>query len=350
VSDRAGVHPATWSSYTCIASAPTIAKYVDSALTTADYVTVYTRRVPLVHVFYTSKSPNMSTQPTTPYGPGFTSLSPTAFYRLPPGNAKPSGRCVAREPHLILITSWLDAAPRHVAKYVLGITRLFPTSRILLVITTAFHFMFQPTAQRLAELQPAVDMLKDVQPHEKVLLFSFSNGGATAAYMLARAFREQQNRSAPISKAIFDSAPGNGGYFASVRAFAVGLPRTPVVREVSLAVLRGFLGMWWAVETVMRVENIIDVMRRNLNDGTLFATETARLYIYSVNDQMVPWQDVEAHAAEAKSRGYTVQTVRYVESSHVGHVLQDEARYWAAVEQLWNSDYLSAPGLVTVAW
>ncbi|KAH8698214.1 hypothetical protein GQ44DRAFT_744244 [Phaeosphaeriaceae sp. PMI808] len=284
------------------------------------------------------------------FGPGYTQLSPIAFYRIPPQLARPSGRCIASEPHLILVTSWLDAAPKHVAKYLAGIQKIFPTSRILLVMTNAFHFLFQPTTQRLRELQPAVDILKDTQPHEKILLYSFSNGGSTAAFMIARAFRAQTNCPLPISKAIFDSSPGNGGYVATVRAFAVGLPRARFVRGLGMAVLRVFLALWYLVETITATENIIDIMRRGLNDRLLFTTQAARLYIYSMNDQMVPWSDVEAHASNASSIGYKVQTVRYVGSSHCGHIMQDEARYWAAVEQLWNSDYLSAPGLVTVAW
>ncbi|KAF2676478.1 hypothetical protein K458DRAFT_243098, partial [Lentithecium fluviatile CBS 122367] len=236
---------------------------------------------------------------------------------------------------LILVTSWLDAAPRHVAKYIVGIQKIFPTSRILLITTTSFHFLFQPTTQRLRELQPAVNILKDTPPCEKILLYCFSNGGSTAAFMIARAFRAQTKQSLPLSKAIFDSAPGNGGYLATVRAFAVGLPRARFVRALGLALLRVFLALWYLAETITATENVTDIMRRGLNDRLLFTTNAARLYFYSTNDSMVPWQDVEAHASSASSAGYKVHTVRYVGSSHVGHIMQDEARYWAAVEQLW---------------
>lgn len=245
----------------------------------------------------------------------------------------------------------MNASPRHVAKYTSGYQKLFPTSRILVVATSTMHFLLQPTRQRVLELEPVLDMLKNLRPNEKVLLHSFSTGGATAVSLIARSYRARTGRPLPIAKAVFDSSPGTAGYASSVRAFSAALPKNNIIAwGVGAAFLRVLLGLWFIVETVTARENIVDVVRRGLNDRKLFATEAARMYIYSGKDEMIRWQDVEAHAEEARAKGYKVEKVRYLDSAHAGHLLQDEGRYWGAVARLWGSDYLSGSGLIRVAW
>ncbi|KAN0074837.1 Eukaryotic protein of unknown function (DUF829) domain containing protein [Elaphomyces granulatus] len=292
----------------------------------------------------------MANAASNPYGYGFVGLSPTTFYRIPPDNAKSSGASIAKEPHLILLASWLNASPRHVAKYTAGYQKLFPTSRILLVTTSTIHFLIQPTSQRINEFEPALGILENIQPQEEILLHSFSSGGATAVFLIAKTYQTRTGQPLPISKAIFDSSPGTAGYASTVRAFSVTLPKNIIAWGIGAAFLRVLFGIWFFVETVTARENIVDVVRKGLNNEKLFAAKVARLYIYSRKDEMIRWQDVEAHADEAHAKGYKVEKVRYLDSVHAGHLLQDEGRYWSAVTRLWDSEYLTSPGLIVVAW
>ena len=94
----------------------------------------------------------------------------------------------------------------------------------------------------------------------------------------------------------------------------------------------------------------MDTVRAGLNDPDLFPTNAVRLYVYSAADEIIQWQHVEAHATEAQGKGYKVQKVKYLDSGHTAHLLHDEKRYWRAVTGLWDSEYLSSPGSIVVAW
>jgi hypothetical protein len=94
-----------------------------------------------------------------------------------------------------------------------------------------------------------------------------------------------------------------------MRAFSVVLPKDVMQRVVAAAFLRLFCALWLLAETIIRRENIVNVVRRGLDNQMLFATKAARLYIYSRKYEMSRWQDVEAHAEEAMAKGYKVQQV-----------------------------------------
>jgi uncharacterized protein DUF829 len=292
----------------------------------------------------------MANATPTPYGYGFVELSPSAFYRVPPENTKSSWASIAKAPHLILLASWLNASPQHVAKYTAGYQKLFPTSRILLVTTSTMHFLLQPTSQRINEFEPVLDILKKIPPQEEILLHSFSSGGATAIFLIAKTYLARTGQPLPISKAIFDSSPGTAGYASTVRAFSEALPKNIIAWSIGAAFLQVLFGIVYFTESITARENILDIVRKGLNNEDLFTPKAARLYIYSRKDEMISWQDIEAHAHEAQAKGYKVEKVRYLDSVHAGHLFRDEGRYWSAVTALWDSDYLSGPGLMVVAW
>lgn len=61
------------------------------------------------------------------------------------------------------------------------------------------------------------------------------------------------------------------------------------------------------------------------------------MYIYSDADRMVDWQEVEDHAADARSRGFVVDLERFEGSGHAAHVrVGGGERYWQIVKDLWR--------------
>jgi pimeloyl-ACP methyl ester carboxylesterase len=230
----------------------------------------------------------------------------------------------------------MNALPKHVAKYTSSYEKLFPSSRILVLVTTTAHILTQPERQRIQDLEPALSIIQGIQPHEKVLLHAFSNGGASAIWTVARTHHARTGKRLPVTKTVFDSTPGSQSYEISLAAFTVALPKNPVVRAVGSLVLRVFLGMWYVYDLVTRSEKFIDKIRNGLNDTRLFDVGVERLYIYSMADKLVPWEAVEEHAREAEGMGFKVRMERYRESGHCAHLLDDEKRYWGAVvEALW---------------
>ncbi len=55
-------------------------------------------------------------------------------------------------------------------------------------------------------------------------------------------------------------------------------------------------------------------------------SETKRVYIYSENDDMVPWQHIQDHAAETTRLGLNVELAKKFGSRHVAHARIGNAR------------------------
>jgi len=61
--------------------------------------------------------------------------------------------------------------------------------------------------------------------------------------------------------------------------------------------------------------------------------EVRRVYIYSSTDTLTDYKDVEAHATEAKAKGFSAALEEYEHSAHVSHLRKDESRYWEIVRK-----------------
>jgi hypothetical protein len=75
-------------------------------------------------------------------------------------------------------------------------------------------------------------------------------------------------------------------------------------------------------------------LRERLNDATLFPLDAPRVYIYSKSDDMVDWEDVESHAADARKQGWKTDLALFDGSKHVGHLVADSNRFWKAVQSV----------------
>lgn len=188
---------------------------------------------------------------------------------------------------------------------------------------------------------------------ESVLLHVISTGGAAAAVTIAETYKKRTGEAMPVTKVLFDSCPGMAGYESTVGAFSVGIRSGGWSSGWAFLLgvgLRVFFSVWFLVEGFLGLENVVNLVRRGLNDPSLFRSDAARLYIYSGRDELVHVQDVEDHADEAEKIGYEVIRVRYLDSEHAGHLLYDAERFWGSVKGLWDSAVLSGPGMIVCAW
>ena len=279
-----------------------------------------------------------------PYGEDFAVLSPTVAYcDASHAQVKPLSNCITQVPDLIVFTSWMDAAPKHVRVYLTKYRRLLPMSNVLLITTATRHILWDSEAHRLKDLQPAFEVLASAAEHAhsaepSILLHAVSNGGATAAWLLLSTFRKRHGTALPLSKVCIDSAPGAQNYSSALAALSYGLPRNGVVRVVGLNLLRAFLALWFLYIYVSGSEGVIQEMRNGLNDESVTRKSAARLYIYSTADKLISWQDVESHADDAMKKGYHVRFCKYSDSAHAAHLLKDEKKYWDAITALWDGD------------
>ena len=136
---------------------------------------------------------------------------------------------------------------------------------------------------------------------------------------------------------ILDSAPGKVTYEATVRGFAVALPKSIVLRFLGIMVLWFFFGLYQLIYLLSWKDDLIEKGRKQLNCKVLFGVDVPRMYVYGVKDEIVSWEHVEEHIKEAKGLEYVVDREKFVDSVHVGHLVSDEKRYWEAVMRLWGS-------------
>jgi hypothetical protein len=237
----------------------------------------------------------------------------------------------------------MDASPRHISKYTTGYENLYPSARILVITTTSIDATLTTWDANLKRVAPVLEILYTLPPNARLLLHFFSDGGSFTSLLIAKKYQEKMGKLLPTTALILDSSPGRATYEATVRAFAVALPKNPVIKAVGILVLRLFFGLYRLAYLlkgllVQKGElNVVEKGRIDLNSRSLMDVATPRLYIYSEADDMVEWEFVEEHIEEAEKFGYVVYREKYVESGHCGHLLIDDKRYWAAVQRLWNT-------------
>ncbi|KAK0860786.1 hypothetical protein LTS02_008238 [Friedmanniomyces endolithicus] len=267
--------------------------------------------------------------------PKFTSLSQrTALYRAPPTTPpQPSPKA---PPQTIILCAWFRALPKHISKYTTAHQLRNPSADILLLQSGVADMIFTSHATQRAHLLPAVETLRAAHAAgNRILLHVFSNGGANSAVQLAHAWREAMGTPLPVDAVVLDSCPGSPDIRLAATAVITSIPRSQ---------------QWWATFFVWMVimplfvspmlvgsPNLVEWLRRGLNDGSLFPREVPRAYLYSEVDRLVPFSAVEEHCASARNAGYKASLVRFRGSAHVAHVNEDKMRYWGAVDDVLGS-------------
>lgn len=280
----------------------------------------------------------------------FTKLNSNVYIHEPPPNAQQGSNGSIDQhihqsdaPHLILLFTWMGAAPKHIAKYTSTYIKLFPSSTIVLVRTQLFDMMSLPTSILHRRYTPALQRLLKVAKSSGtgkpcVLAQTFSNGGAFAFLNFARFYRQMTGHSLPISALILDSGPAIGNIPRSVAAIMAPIPRNPILWYPVLLWLNIMLRVLFWKDRVLGRKSIVRRTYLALAERGLLPPGVPRLYVYSLADKMVDWREVEAHARMAEENGQTgrVELVRFERSEHVAHVKEDAGRYWSAVQRTWE--------------
>ncbi|KAF2267502.1 DUF829-domain-containing protein [Lojkania enalia] len=263
----------------------------------------------------------------------YTRLEPSAFLLAARDAATSDSTGV--QPALIVLCTWVNAAPRHIAKYTTVYSELYPKAAQLVLRTSLADMTSRSDSRQRAMLAKTFQTISDLPSH-RVLLHIFSHGGAHKACQLALLWRGRTGSPLPVSAIILDSTPGLGTYKRSLDAILLSIPRSPFIRAVAIPLTHTYLAASWTISVVFRFENVVQRLRAGLNDTNLFPLQASRLYVYSKADKMVWWQDIEAHATTAETLGWEVKRVRFEKSPHAAHILEDAEKYWDAVKSLWS--------------
>ncbi|KAF8954310.1 hypothetical protein BDZ97DRAFT_1766358 [Flammula alnicola] len=248
----------------------------------------------------------------------------------------------------------------HVLKYTKFYNELYPEAAKIVARSEASFFWSTTWAKKPSScLPPATNPSKKVQdaciepivayPTPRVLVHTFSDGGArqltTLSSMLASrptfAYYTTTLSPSPTSSLrsalILDSCPGNGGVNKTIRAFTSVAGANPILRRLVVLFVRG---LYWYMTLHKRITFLLSFLSRSpsrkLKESTsgiesmkthlltphllpwFSPSTTKRLYIYSTADDIIPAEEVEAHAKRARKVGVDVRT-EDEGSPHVAH-------------------------------
>ncbi|KAH8722838.1 indole-diterpene biosynthesis protein-like protein PaxU [Phaeosphaeriaceae sp. PMI808] len=282
--------------------------------------------------------------------PNFENIGPRTSWYTP---SKPATG------ELVIICTWLGAAPKHINKYVAMYHRIAPGARILL-IESAVPILVSSYARQYRHIQAAAQKVIDTlaecgsssivteKPSQspKILLHTFSNGGTNTATQLLIVLRKKSSGPIPLLGIVFDSCPAKGTYWKSHSAMVLSLPpdfATQFVGAIVVHVLLCMLYTWIACGN----ENPASLQRRTVLDPETVIPPSSTVafdqqsngharYIYSTSDRMCHWGDVHDHAEEARQLGWNVEEVVYEGTGHCAHYSADVMRYEATVGRLWS--------------
>ncbi|KAJ0165385.1 Transmembrane protein 53 [Colletotrichum tanaceti] len=287
-----------------------------------------------------------SNQPAGAAGPlpAMQELSPTTFLYDPP-----SAVLDANSPKLIVVFSWMSAQDVHIAKYTSRYMALYPSASILLVKCPFIHTLSTRISKR--QIKPAVPVVRSLadaagaaaftggggggggQPPQ-LLFHVFSNGGATnyAKFLELYSEADRAGRLAlPPHVTLYDSCPGGFHWMRSYRALSASMPR------VLSPLAHVFIGWFWLFHVPLGRVGFFGKMWAALRQKALLGSEKRRAYLYSKEDEMIHWADVERHADEAKENGFDVRKERFDGSQHVAHAKLNPSRYWGVVREMWDA-------------
>lgn len=262
----------------------------------------------------------------------FARLNPAVYIHQPT-----TSDASRKDPDLILLSGWMDASVRNISKYAAGYEKLYPSAKIIVILTSATDIVIRSKTANLNRVAPVLEILYALPPDLRLLVHAFSNGGALTSLLIAREFLANAGRQLPVTAMILDSSPGKTTWQSTSRAFAIGLPKFFILRWLMISAIGISFWVMKFLYWISRRRDTLVKMREQLNTSSLLHAGAPRLYIYSQKDHIVAWQEIEEHVGDAKRSGYKVDTEKFLDTGHAGHLIGNDERYWGCVKRLWDT-------------
>lgn len=243
------------------------------------------------------------------------------------------------DPRLVLILGWMDARSAHLARFIREYRKSYPASDLLLVKARLAALTWASAGQ--SDVGPAVAPIREIcgdyeptrpSARPRLLVHAFSGGGSCLLYHLYNHF-SRHNLLLPQHITIFDSTPGVWSYGFNVNVLDAPLKSMPPWMRLSMLPVIHLIAMvYWVRIRVLHLSDNQATWSTAHNDESK-VKELRRVYIYGDMDNICPAAAIEAHAIDAKSKGFSVQLEFFKGSSHVVHMMNDTERYWGIVRQ-----------------
>jgi hypothetical protein len=185
-------------------------------------------------------------------------------------------------------------------------------------------------------IEPVVKILAEV-PSDRLLVHVMSNAGSRQWCTIDDALGKASGggRSLAEARTVVDSAPGRATMRQTWKAVVASLPRGWLLRWALKSVLGLAVGLAFLNMYLRPRSNPLERLRERMNVVPEKAKGVRRGYIYSEQDELISFQDVEEHALVARKKGLEVELAKFEGSVHVGHLRHDPERYWSTIEEIW---------------
>ena len=283
--------------------------------------------------------------------PGFTALNDQIYVREPDSQAAPadsSSSSSSSHPDVVMVYGWGDGLPKHVAKFTDGYRVLYPHAKQILVLSPISKAMFSDHQQRSESMLPIVraiwpeDPSKHPEKDPKILVHTMSNTGAVNYASLLNIFQQTFGRPLPHDLVVMDSTPGGTDFTKAnlmrwSRAMALGTAAWfPWPFAVTQAIWALSLCVNQVIAMVRRSEHAGAWARRAVQDTQYQPKDTRRLYMYSKEDDLIGWEDIEEHVAEGRGLGWESDVAVFEGSGHVQHMRVYGDKYWKHIQDSWD--------------
>jgi predicted transposase YbfD/YdcC len=276
--------------------------------------------------------------------PGFTGLSDQVLFRAA-STTEPADK-TKQQPRTVIIYGWGDGQAKHVAKYTDGFQQLFPSANQIMVLSPISRAMWQSREQRAENMTHVVKAAfpnEDVGTHDEgsVLIHMLSNTGAIFYTSTLHAYREAYNRPLPHRLVVLDSTPGTTEIslrtlprlsHAMTLGTAAWFPWPFLVTQCLWAT---FLAANHLVERITGRDSAPLTALKTFQNPDMEDKSAKRLYLYSKDDQIILWSDIEEHIAESREQGWQADGVIYEGSGHVRHMQVHPEKYWKNIQIAW---------------
>lgn len=284
--------------------------------------------------------------------PGFIGLSDQVLFRAG-STTEPVDKIDKTKqpppPRTIIIYGWGDSRAKHVVKYADGFQRVFPGANQIMVLSPISRAIFQSREQRAEHMKCVVNAAFPSDTHGdyddenegSVLIHMLSNTGAIFYTSTLLAYREIYNKPLPHRLVVLDSTPGTTEIslrtlprlsYAMTLGTAAWFPWPFVVTQCLWA---AFLATNCFVETVTGRDSAPVTALKTFRNPETEEKSARRLYLYSKDDQIILWSDIEEHIAESRRQGWQADAVTFEGSGHVRHMQVHPEKYWKNIQLAW---------------
>ncbi|KAF4987261.1 hypothetical protein FGRMN_10463 [Fusarium graminum] len=272
--------------------------------------------------------------------PGFTTISDLIFERKVDVNSS----IPDSHPHMVLIFGWGDGLPKHVLRYSQGYQAIFPNATQFIILSKLVRALSSDMPQSSAAMRPLIKAAFGTgNPDKKrILVHCMSDSGGISYAATLNEYRSQFSRPLPHGLLVLDSSPGTSQPSVfDLAKWSVALtpgfsPQAPWHTMFAQGLTAAFLVSHGFLELLNGGDAAPIYCNPILNNPFFETKEASRLYLYSKEDDMVRWEHIVQHEADARQNGYETSMKLFNGSKHVGHMPMYPDQYWASIAKAWK--------------